>query len=253
MKRIPLTSRSCCALCLKSAKLCKSHIISRFLLWQAFAESNSAVVKSVFPGEPSFKNQGDGHWERLLCWDCEQRFQTWETYARDILFDRPKRIDVQSHLGIHITGIDYRKFKLFQMSLLWRISACRLPFYSRVRLGPLEEELRQMLVDGDAGDPTTFGCTMVALTMQDGTPACPVIEPVTATIRTFRRVHFYAGGFAWTFSVSRRPNLSQTPYFLSREGEIFISTFDLMDMPSFAQLAVKINRKEFAEKLTKKV
>ncbi len=51
-----------------------------------------------------------------------------------------------------LPGVDYSKFKLFLMSLVWRAGAASGDFWETVKLGPHEEKLRSRI---RAGDPAS--------------------------------------------------------------------------------------------------
>jgi hypothetical protein len=53
--------------------------------------------------------------------------------------------------------------KLFHMSILWRMGISSHPYYGFAKLGRDEELLRQMLLNGDPGEPWKYGCTVVLL------------------------------------------------------------------------------------------
>lgn len=247
MRRAPIPARSECALCLQAVKLCRSHILSKFLIKGTYADEGYALVKSALPGESTQKHQG-GHWEHLLCVECEKRFGDLEDYARDVLVKRERDPAPGMPQLVAIRGIDYQRFKLFQMSLLWRISASRLPFYSRVDLGPIEEELRVMLLAGDPGEPWQFGCLMAVVTMQDGTPAHALVEPTPANVNGYRKVKFVAGGYTWIYSVSRRPHGLGSKGHLRLTGELYLTTTDLMDLPLVHDMTTRIVKKDLLAK-----
>lgn len=252
MANLKLSTRKCCALCQREEKLCKSHILSRFLVKGTYEEEGFAAVKSAIPGQPSYNSQGLGHWERLLCRKCEDRFGVWEDYSRDMLNDTPRECPPELPGCTVLRGIDYAKFKLFQMSLLWRVSVCRQSFYSRVSLGPIEEELRVMLLGGDPGKPWQFGCFMTAVLMPDGSKAEALVEPVAGRVNGYWKVKFVAGGYAWVFSVSRRPHSLGATLHLQESGVLIMAVRDLLELGTIAELADRVIKKELLEKVTKK-
>jgi len=68
---------------------------------------------------------------------------------------------------IECGGIDYKLFKLFQLSLLWRAGVSDRPIFKEVALGRHQEILRRMLLDDDPGESHKYGCIMLAaITME---------------------------------------------------------------------------------------
>jgi hypothetical protein len=55
-----------------------------------------------------------------------------------------------------IQNVDYKKFKLFLLSILWRSSISSRPFFKDVFLGPYEEVLRKMLFEENPGSNKDF-------------------------------------------------------------------------------------------------
>lgn len=91
------------------------------------------------------KRRRKGIYERLLCIDCEGILQKYEDYGKTILYDEVKPFIKQKRKAYYTTEYDYKKFKLFSLSLLWRASICNLSMFNLINLGPYEETLRDIL------------------------------------------------------------------------------------------------------------
>jgi hypothetical protein len=166
MKRKTTPKAGDCALCLEEAELKESHIVPKFL-WKRSGVTGAGTSFSVdclTHPELAEPHRQDGFKEHLLCLKCEGRLNGFETYAANALFypetgpmhTRPDRHHVWE-------GLDYPKLKLFQMSLLWRMGASKLPFYSHVELGKHQEILRRMLEAEEPGEPWQYGCIATLL------------------------------------------------------------------------------------------
>ena len=59
-----------CALCLREAALCRSHIIPEFLYEPIYDDKHRLKLLSVIPEQPTTYKQ-KGIWEKLLCEACE--------------------------------------------------------------------------------------------------------------------------------------------------------------------------------------
>ena len=96
----------------------------------------------------------------ILCKNCETYLSKFESYAKGTLYGEgnPKK-----HLPIIKTykskdgfeyanckNVDYIKFKVFLISILWRASISKREFFKEVNLGPHEEIMREMIVNGNA-------------------------------------------------------------------------------------------------------
>ncbi|MEZ5384905.1 MAG: hypothetical protein R3F13_05265 [Prosthecobacter sp.] len=106
--------------------------------------------------------------EKLLCEKCENRFSKWEDYACRVLFGDKAKVLSRANKVVNLEGIDYPKFKLFLLSLLWRMGVARGDFWREVTLGPLEEKLRQSLLSEDPLSSDDYPCLLVPILL-DGT------------------------------------------------------------------------------------
>jgi hypothetical protein len=96
--------------------------------------------------------------ERLLCDKCELHISKWEAYACRVIFDDEAKLLSRSEKVLQLQGIDYPKFKLFLLSLLWLMSVAKGAFWKEVRLGPLEEKLRVCLLNSDPLASDNYPC-----------------------------------------------------------------------------------------------
>jgi hypothetical protein len=146
-----------CRLCTTSQELCRSHILPEFLYQPLYDEKHRFSILGL-EGERYAQR---GLTEKLLCHHCEQHLTRYKKYAAEIMSGRLGHRFHQRGAYIIIEGVDYTRFKLFQLSVLWRASVSKLEFFKLVSLGPHEERLRQMLVGSDPGSPEEFGCVVV--------------------------------------------------------------------------------------------
>src|SRR5574337_1403481 len=108
-----------CALCGEPHQLANSHIIPEFLYKSLYDELHRFHVLSLIPDQGNSLKQ-KGIREPLLCQGCEQKFSVWERYASlaleggvDLTYRRERNL-------VYISGLDYAKFRLFQLSIVWR-------------------------------------------------------------------------------------------------------------------------------------
>ena len=105
----------------------------------------------------------------ILCKECDNNLLgKFESYAKMVLYGG--KVDVRfKNLrfpdGLEFTqveNIDYTKFKLFLLSLLWRASISSRPFFNTVQLGPYEEMIRRMIIEGNPGPKSAFPCLFLS-------------------------------------------------------------------------------------------
>lgn len=142
-----------------------SHIASKFLWRKSGVAGDKKKFSLLSPTHPHLNDPHcqDGLKEYLLCPDCEQQFGRYETYAAGVLFHKNGPVLCRPNGHFILDGLEYRKLKLFQMSILWRMGVSSLPYYCHVELGAHEEILRSMLEAEDPGDPWQYGCVATLL------------------------------------------------------------------------------------------
>jgi hypothetical protein len=163
-----------CRLCSESAVLRNSHIVPEFMYKSLYLERQMIGFKESREGIKETVHQ-KGLREYLLCDSCEGHLNKsyehpnvaiWEALAnRSELLGLAVAYETtqQGAESAKVTGVDYAKFKLLLLSILWRASVAKRREYSAVRLGPYENTLRQMLIDEAPGPPLLFPCILTLL------------------------------------------------------------------------------------------
>lgn len=221
MPKITVIGR--CRLCLlDDIPLQESHIVPRFL-WRDSGVTGSGRSFSLWSEshpDLSRRHVQDGFKEHLLCLKCEGRFGKLETYAKPMLFGPTSPI-IQRPPSHHVwTGLDYKKMKLFHMSILWRMAASANPFYTFVKIADDEREtLRQMLLADDPGSPWQYGC-LVTLLRHRGKPLLGILsQPRAIRIRRDHCFRLVLAGMQWfMFDSCNMPKDAPVETFLSHEG-----------------------------------
>jgi hypothetical protein len=168
----------------------------------------------------------------LLCMDCEQQFSRYETYARRMLFD-PRGPVLHRPAGPYVwPGLDYPKFKLFQMSLLWRMGISSHSFYAHVKLGKHEPLLRSMLRAEDPGEPWRYGCIATLLTHAQKPVLGLFSQPERIKLWGHSCYRFVLAGMHWySFASSHRPSATACKLVLDSSGTWILFQGELCDLP----------------------
>ncbi len=211
-----------CALCLQDRALLNSHIWSEFLYSEIYDEKHRAKMIDLSQMEPP-KTIQKGIREPLLCDECETQLSGYESYSARVLRSIPNVDHSQAGTTLEVPDVDYHRFKLFQMSLLWRASVTTESMFSRVDLGPYEEELRQLLTAGDPGSKDDFGCLMGTI-CRPNVLASFTRSPVKMRIQGRIAYNFLLFGFHWFFVVARDSCL--LPH-----AQYFIDTDNVLRLP----------------------
>lgn len=215
-----------CKLCKEDKPLLKkSHIIPNFMYKDLYDDKHfliSATNEDI--KDPSSKTGriSDGYYEGgILCGGCDNSlFGKYESYASRVLFNRrgekkgmPSAKPMVAKNGVRysqIGNIDYKKFKLFMLSILWRASITSISFFNRVQLGERHEErLRVMLLGENPGDESDYPFLMYSC-VGDAKASKDVIgEPRTLKDNGLRVVVFLINGIFYQFPITSHANLDK--------------------------------------------
>lgn len=203
-----------CKLCGNSSPLKKSHIVPEFVFKPLYDEKHRMHVLSVREPKPRpFRYKGLR--ERLLCGECEAKLSKYESYASTAFNGK----DTETPLDnvIIVKDIEYKQFKLFLLSILWRSSISSLEFFSEVSLGSHEDKVRRMILREDPGPSEKYGIILFALIDNNKIQADLIVQPSRARVYGQVNYRFIFGGFMWVFFVSKQPAPSEVKPLLFRE------------------------------------
>ena len=234
-----------CRLCLKDKKLINSHIIPECFYTPIYDDRHHLNLVSTFPLKEKFKQKGLR--EKLLCEDCDNSLSPYEKYVREVFYGGVEiQVNEMKNL-ILLHNIDYNKFKLFQLSLLWRASISSLDFFSEINLSksPHEEKLRKMIILKNPGEQHEYGCFIIMPIWEEK----KVIDDFIAKpeylnkIDDHRMYRFILGGCFWIFFVSSHTiNIAYKNIFLNKNGILHIYKKSAIDIEYFREFAKNINK-----------
>lgn len=221
-----------CKLCRQSRPLLRSHVLPEFL----YKDTGVYDPKHRFVHVPKLgssekpKMEQQGFRERLLCKCCEGHLSKFENYAKQVVADMQVS-SVPTHTSnptpadaTVISGVDYTKFKLFLMSLVWRSGTAGGGMWEAVNLGPHEEKLRKMILAKDAGRPAEYGWLVVRRSDVPQPFKKGLIAPTRLRSAGGHNCYFFVfAGMGWRVWVSGHTSQlpSQLP-FLTPAGDLYI-------------------------------
>ena len=241
-----------CALCKANGDLQNSHIIPEFFFKLIYdPKPRRFHVVSATPSERDRFEQ-KGLRERLLCRACEQKFGQWENYAKTALVDSKGVRIVQRNDNVLFQNIDYKTFKLFQLSLLWRMSVSTLDFFKEVALGPHEERIRQALLTDDPLGHDQYPCWLIAVQLNGKPHVDWIMEPSLTRADGHRIYWLVITGILFAFFVSSHPPPPEiTPFILNRQNEMAILIKESTEIPLLADALHRLGGAIHARKKTK--
>lgn len=203
-----------CKLCLQDKPLIKAHIIPDFMYRNLYDE-NHQIHKVNFLDDDKIhtKKIPTGTYDKkILCADCDNNIiSPYENYAKMIIYggdvrteDDPSFQRMKNQFGLEsmrISNINYTKFKLFLLSLLFRGSVTCQTLFKDVKLKPEDKEkIRLMLLNGDAGDFYDYPC--VIMTFVDTSLHKDLIASPRKDINE-ERFNYVIDGIIYSFIVSK--------------------------------------------------
>ena len=143
-----------------------------------------------------------GAWEHLLCEECEAKLSKSESYFKRAWFDQGGLPSRPKPGRIEIKGLDYGLFRLFHLSILWKMAISSREWFSMATLSERHAgRLREMLYEQDAHLYPYYAFIARCLT-HDGVPFQAISNADTSIYSGVIPVItcLYAG-CAWSFFV----------------------------------------------------
>jgi hypothetical protein len=233
-----------CKLCGKTAKLLsKSHVIPNFMYSGIQDELNRMVIADLnsLDAKPKFKQTG--YFDKyILCSKCDNELiGKLERYVALVLFGgrSTENLAFENVVGpdgiksIIIKNIDYEKFKLCLLSILWRAHISPNKFFKSVDLKDNAEPIRQMLLNNDAKDDSEYKISIVAVGNQEGLLRM-VFDPAIVQIGNgYVAIFFINGIFYFIDLVTGSDFAVFKMHYLNKNGVCEIMLLDGLEAASF--------------------
>jgi len=199
-----------CKLCHKEKKLLKkSHIIPNFMYRDLFDEKHrlyEAKFKSDNTIESKLRQSG-GYEKNILCDDCDNKvLGSLESYSKSVLFGgiSLKIRNEKNENGVICTfveGLDYPKFKLFLLSLVWRASISTLSIFKNVSLGKHQDSIGNMIFHNKPGKYLDYPCAIFTYLNSTSYPHQLISEPGYINKKNKKLFFFLIGGALYIFFI----------------------------------------------------
>ena len=233
-----------CKLCGKTAKLLrKSHVIPNFMYNGIHDELNRMVIANLktFDAKPQF--QQTGYFDKyVLCSKCDNELiGKLERYVALVLFGGrstenlafENAVSPDGIKSIIIKNIDYAKFKLCLLSILWRAHISPNKFFKNVDLKDNAEAIRQMLLSNDPKDDTEYKISIVAVRNHEGLLRM-VFDPAIVQIgKGYVAIFFINGIFYFIDLVPSSDFAVFKKHFLKKSGIYEVMLLDGQQAASF--------------------
>lgn len=197
-----MTEKKECALCQRTRSLCKSHIIPEFCYRPIYDKIGRGVVIDPLTGD-RYRYIQNGIYEKLLCEECERFLnETYEKPFKQSWYDN-KPIDKLRDLPLISVNVDYRSFKLFHLSILFRSSVAKHTAFSEVELTPKRiQELRRMLLEIEPYEDMMYPILCSAIWENDKIWDTIIGPPSQITLEGCEGYYVVFGGCQWFYFIS---------------------------------------------------
>lgn len=203
--------KNACRLCLQDKKLIKAHIIPEGF-YRLLRDGNIAPeMHSNAPGSFPKRMQVGTYDPTILCSECDQKMAPWDDYGQQVLihrFTQAVEVTLQGKtIAWSMENVEYRRLKLFFMSILWRASVSKQMHFKLISLGPFENQLRMMIRDEALGDMQDFA---IVLARFEESKITAMLGPYPVKLAGINYCNIGLPGFVAYIKVDKRP----TPTFL---------------------------------------
>ena len=188
-------------------------------------------VVSTDPKVPQEMEQ-KGVREPLLCAKCEGRFSRYEKHASEAFFGDEATVQPVQPGFSKVLSVDYTLFRLFVLSMIWRMSESRLKMFANVDLGPHAEIIRKALLADDPLQETHYPFVVTAVTFQGKFHEDLILEPDWVRVDQYRAFRFIIRGLLFFVFVSKQPPppaLAQAIF--RRTGGLLVAAKDVDRIP----------------------
>lgn len=209
--------RGLCRLCGHEKELVDSHIIPNFMYKYLFDENHKLILTSsddLKNNESKKKKKNTGDYDNsILCATCDNEvIGRYETYASKVIYGEnispriaPILKNCYNAIGTEWTecsNIDYKSFKLFLLSILWRASITKLDMFKDVSIGKHEDFIKSMIWNGNAGEEDDYPIIFLSANHDKDVPKDFIIQPRTEKLYGHHIVTFPITGMLYVFFVS---------------------------------------------------
>lgn len=172
-------------------------------------EKNKKIVETNLFNPMDAINRPTGIYEGgILCNQCDNEvLGKLESYAAKVLYRNSElQFTVEEEekiVNLMFKGIDYTKFKLFLISLLWRASISSQKMFSGINLGPMYEEMaRKMIFENSPGPPHEFATCILGLRTTSNLALRTIIAPRRLKDNGNTGYMFWINGLFYWYNVS---------------------------------------------------
>lgn len=225
-----------CRLCNKDKVLIKSHIVPEGFYESIYDEKRRVFL--VSKSRNAFNTMQKGQREYLLCKECDSDLigNKYDKYGIEVIRDGLHKKTITFRDQLIWTRLDYNRFKIFLLSVLWRAHIAQ-NYHRGITLdGEIESIIIESIKTGIAPPEDVIPIVGFALVdPQDGNRRCDEIITNGNTYTRLGQLNsktyiIVFGGYAWTFIVPKAEEKDpQKECFLNELGVITLPTISIYE------------------------
>jgi len=214
-----------CQGCELDKKLIKAHAIPESFFVKMRNEHGAPKlmtdVKGIYP-KKAYVGVYDN---QILCRNCEDRFQSVDDYGQQILLQQEsnhEQLMVSNKVyGYRVKNVDYKKLKLFFISVLWRASLSNQSFYAKVNLGPYQKKAKDLIWNNNTGEQSEFAFVVAKFT--DSSIGKTMLDPHPDCWDGVNYYRFYMYGYVVYIKVDKQKSPEMFKKFeMTADGDLII-------------------------------
>ncbi|MCG6142672.1 hypothetical protein [Leptospira mtsangambouensis] len=237
-----------CALCDQEGLLRNSHIISDTLFDGTYDQLHR--IMPIHEGEETqLRFQQQGFREKLLCDKCEQKLSRWENILKKELIaldgaDTNRLEIIRENGKKKVTKIAYDEFKKAILSILWRMSICKDPFFTDYKLSKeINDSLKKAILDESKVPEQTFALIVTRI-KQDDEERSKIIALFNkpTQLKEYKFISFILYGFLFDVCVSCEIfDEKLHEIILKEDGSLTLNEKNLLELEITAKLDSNLN------------
>ncbi|NQU55006.1 MAG: hypothetical protein HQ522_21005 [Bacteroidetes bacterium] len=202
-----------CKLCKQDKNLLRrSHIIPDFMYKGLFNEKHFIAPINLIAYKKN-KLVPTGYYDsNILCEKCDnQIIGNLESYSSIVIWGGKgseekhpifeQKINQLNQKYLHLINIDYTKFKLFLLSILWRAAISEQNFFKSVSLGEHEKKIREMIFNNKPEKSSDYPVGLFVLSQNKNSPSKMIANPIKIKSGENLAYHFLINGFVIVYKV----------------------------------------------------
>lgn len=226
-----------CRLCCQEKELRHSHILPEFMYQNLYDTSPKRFYTLNVDLENSDnskkKIEQKGIREYLLCGDCEVQLSKYENYAAETIYaknlgnkttiKKSSQTPDQQFFIYEYEGFSYSDFKIFLLSLFWRIIISKSFNIPKVD-EELVEQLRIAIHTQNPLNFDDFGCLLQVIKYQKGQVAGKfILNPFLTGSESSPILNILIDGFMYSFYFnSKELSPEKKEFFIKQDGTMII-------------------------------